>query len=713
MVFNPLVCLNDWHIDGSHDYHASQFWSAHLSVQGQCTMKYLSILMMAALLAACNQVTETPAPVALKSGVELTGMDKSVRPQDNYYAYANGGWLRDTEIPADQYGWGSYMTLRDDSLKKLRAIIEDVAADADADQAAAKIGNFYKAWIDEKGVEAKGLEPLGGLFAEIDALPDLRAVSRWFGEVNEIGIDGPFNFYVNQDDKDSTRYAIIMVQSGLGLPDKEYYFDDSERGLELRDGYVEVLEKMLDMSGYPDAKGAAKRIMALETRLAEKHWDKEDSRDADKTYNKTTDAELGKMLSNFDLDGYFAGLGTGRQEYVIVNQPSYFSAANEIFASTDLQTWKEYLRLNTIMAFAAYLPKNFVDAQFDFFSKTLYGREEQPPRWQRAVSSMNGNMGELLGQLYVEKYFPPEAKRRMVKMVDYLMKAYADSIRNLDWMSDETKEKALQKLAKFTPKIGYPDVWKDFSTLEISGNDLVDNIRNARRFNHYLQVDKLGKPIDRKEWFLAPQIVNAYYNPGLNEIVFPAAYLQPPNFQLDAEDAYNYGAIGTTIGHEIGHGFDDQGSKYDGDGNLKSWWTDEDRAHFEERTSGLVKQYNKFEALPGLFVNGEFTLGENIGDLGGTAIALKAYRMSLEGNESPIIDGFTGDERFFLGFAQSSRIKWRKQMIELLVKTDPHSPDEFRVNGVVPNVDEFYKTYDVKPGDELYLAPENRVRIWQ
>ncbi len=678
--------------------------------------KIFLILAVTSLLAACGKGTETAEPAApaapLKSGVELTGLDTSVRPQDDYYAYANGKWLEETEIPADQYGWGSYMTLRDDSLTDVRAIVDEVAGDAADSEAAAKIGNYYNAYLDEERVEELGMSPLKPLFAEIDAIEDHAAMSRWFGDNNDISVDGPFNLYVSQDDKESTKYVIFLVQSGLGLPDKEYYFDDSERGLQLRDAYVAYSEKLLAASGYADAAEAAKRIMALETSLAEHHWDKEDSRDADKAYNKTTDAELGEMLSNFDLDGYFAGIGSGRQDYVIVNQPSYLATANDVFVATDLAIWKEYARLNSIRAFAGFLQKEVVDAQFEY-RQIVLGAEEQTPRWQRAISSMNGNMGELLGQLYVEKHFPPEAKDRMADMLYYLSEAYADSIRNLEWMSDETKEKALEKLSKFTPKVGYPDEWRDYSTLEVSADNLVGNIRNAREFNHYRNVDKLGKPIDRNEWFMAPQQVNAYYNPGLNEIVFPAAYLQPPNFQLDAEDAYNYGAIGITIGHEIGHGFDDQGSKYDGDGNLKSWWTDEDRANFEERTKGLIDQFSEFEALPGLFVNGEFTLGENIGDLGGTAIALKAYRISLKGKESPVIDGFTGEERFFLGMAQSSRIKWREQLIELLIKSDPHSPDVFRINGVVPNVDDFYETYNVQEGDALYRPAEERVRIWQ
>ena len=676
-------------------------------------------LALAALLlvAACSQdstTNEAEAPASpLKSGVEMTGMDLTVRPQDDYYAYANGTWIKETEIPADQVGWGSYMTLRDDSFNDVKAIVDEVAADVEDSEAAAKIGNYYNAYMNEAAVEALAMSPLDVLFAEIDAIEDHAAMAAWFGANDKIGVGGPFNLTIGQDDKDSTQYVFFVYQGGLGLPDKDYYTDDSERGLQLRDGYVAFMEQMLASSGYADASAAAARLMALETALAEHHWDKEESRDADKIYNKVMDDELGEMLSNFNVDGFFEGIGSGRQDYVVVSQPSYLEALNTIFAETDLNTWQEWARLSTIDAFGAVLHKEVVDARFEFISKTLYGAEEQQPRWRRAISSMNGAMGELLGQLYVEKHFPPEAKERMNEMLYYLSEAYADSIKNLEWMSDETKEQALIKLSKFTPKVGYPDEWRDYSSLQVSGDSLVGNVRNARTFNHYREIDKLGKPIDRNEWFMPPQTVNAYYNPSMNEIVFPAAYLQAPNFQLDAEDAYNYGAIGITIGHEIGHGFDDQGSKYDGDGNLKNWWTDQDRANFEERTQGLIEQFNKFEALPGLFVNGEFTLGENIGDLGGTSIALKAYRMSLKGKESPVIDGFTGEERFFLGLAQSSRIKWREQLIELLIKSDPHSPDEFRINGVAPNVDEFYATYDVKEGDALYLPEDQRVRIWQ
>jgi hypothetical protein len=479
-------------------------------------------LFFALTLFACSKDTPDTAKVAarpLASGVELSGMDKSIRPQDDFYAYANGGWLATTEIPADQYGWGSYMTLRDDSLTKLRTIVEEVAADTSDNRTIAKIGDYYNAWLDESRIEALGMGPLEKSFLEIDALESHADIARWLGEMNEVGVDGPFNLYVNQDDKDSTKYVLFIVQSGLGLPDRDYYFDSSERGIELIDGYTEVVEKLLAMSGYEDAAGAAARMLVLEMKLAENQWDKVKSRDADAVYNKTTDVELGELLSNFNLDAYFAGIGTGRQEYVIVSQPSYLEAANRIFVETDLDTWKEYLRLNTIFAFASFLNSDVVDAQFEFFNKTLYGREEQPPRWQRAILSMNGNIGELLGQLYVEKYFPPEAKERMVKMVDNLMAAYADSIENLEWMSEETKVKALEKLAKFTPKIGYPFILTVLVAPPLISRDLANNALPLY----------LCRPLSRSEYVLGKMAVVVFllslvtWVPGLVIFFFQAS----------------------------------------------------------------------------------------------------------------------------------------------------------------------------------------------
>jgi predicted metalloendopeptidase len=676
------------------------------------------VLAVAILLSACQPASEHAAAATgpatpLESGIDFEGMDNSVRPQDDFFAYANGSWVETTEIPGDQSGWGSFNILRDNGLTQLQTIIKRSAADARENDGGAKIGNFYNAYMNEERVNALGAVPLQDLFVQIDGLGDHDEVAAFFGSSNELGLDGPFQIFIDQDVKDPDRYVVITWQSGLGLPDRDYYFDESERGMQLRDGYQQFVEQIMGLSGYGDAAGAAERIVTLETQLAEHHWDKVENRDPVKRYNKVSDAELGELLSNLNLDGYFTGIGSGRQDYVIVSQPSYMKAMNELFPTVPLDTWKEFLRYQALNSYANFLAQDFVDVNFEFFGKTLQGQKEPRARWKRAIRSVNGSLGELLGQLYVEEHFPPAAKSRMIKMVDYLILAYEESIQNLDWMSDETKAKALEKLSKFTPKIGYPDEWRDYSALQISDDDLLGNIQRARVFAHYREIDKLGKPLDRNEWFMSPQTVNAYYNPPMNEIVFPAAILQPPFFMLDAEDARNYGAIGLVIGHEIGHGFDDSGSQYDGDGNLKDWWTEEDRARFEERTDRLVAQYDSFEALPDLFVNGKLTLGENIGDLGGAAIALRAYEMSLEGRESPIIDGLTGDERFFLGMAQVWRSKYRDEAIELRVKSDPHSPSYYRVNGVVPNVDAFYETFAVKEGDGHYLASEDRVRIWR
>ncbi|MFT7220663.1 MAG: putative endopeptidase [Candidatus Azotimanducaceae bacterium] len=691
--------------------------------------RFIVLISLVGVLSGCNQSDEnsdqSPPTAKVKavdakiSGIDLKGMDLSVRPQDDYYEYANGTWLKEAEIPGEEIGWGSYMTLRKKALEQSRAIVEAfVAPDSDnlvagkkgAEQK--KIGDYYAAWLNEALIAEKGVDPLLAEWNAISALSSHDDVARFFGDVNAMGVDGPFNFYVGQDDKDSTQYVVFFLQSGLGLPDRDYYFDDSERGKFLLEEYSTYVTQLFTLADVEDAAAASKRVVELEAAIAQGQWSKVDNRDADKIYNPYTDTEFRKLLGNFKAEPFLAGIGVEPQPFYVVMQPSYFKHFNDVFTRTSVATWQDYLRLRLLSSYANFLPEPFVAARFNFYSKTISGLEEMPPRWRRAINSINQNIGELLGKFYVERHFAPESKARMQDMVRHLSAAYADSIRSLEWMSSETKEKALIKLSKFTPKIGYPDKWRDYSTLTIASDDLVGNIKRSRIFSHQQNVSKLGKPIDRDEWFMAPQVVNAYYNPGLNEIVFPAAYLQPPNFLPEAEDAYNYGTIGVTIGHEIGHGFDDQGSKYDGDGNLRRWWTDSDRANFESLTAGLVAQFNLFEALPGLFVNGELTLGENIGDLGGTAIALKAYRLSLDGAEPPVLDGFTAEERFFLGNAQTSRLKWRDQFLEYLVKNDPHSPDRFRINGVLPNMEDFYQTYGVKKGDKLYLPTEERISIW-
>lgn len=651
----------------------------------------------------------------LPSGIDIANLAAQVRPQDDFFAYVNGKWLEATDIPADRSSWGSFSILHEKSLSQLKQIIQDAATSTDAGTTRQKIGDFYTAYLDESEIARKALTPLAEQLAAIAALADHAAVAAYFGEGNGLGIDSPLGAWVDQDARDSTHYILYFNQSGLGLPDRDYYFDNSERGQEILQKYRTFIQRVFTLAQLDKPEASAENIIALETRLAEQQWTRVENRDADKTYNKYTLSELSTLLDSYDVNGFLAGLGVdaNNAETLIVRQPSYVKNMATIFAETPLATWKNYLHFKLLASYAPFLTAEFENTHFDFYNKTLNGQLEQQPRWKKAVNSINGNMGELLGQLYVEKHFPPEAKVRMVELVDNLIAAYRVSINELDWMGEATRQRALQKLDQFTPKIAYPDQWKDYSALVISPDDLIGNIQRARQFNHRRELEKLGKPVDRSEWFMPPQMVNAYYNPGMNEIVFPAAILQPPFFDIAADDAVNYGGIGGVIGHEIGHGFDDQGSKYTGEGNLESWWTDEDRKRFEQRTNILVAQYANYQPLPQtpeLTLNGELTLGENIGDLGGLSIALKAYQLTHA--PAPEIDGFTGEQRVFLGWAQAWRVKRRDELTERLVKTDPHSPAKFRVNGVVRNIDAFYSAFDVKPGDELYLPPEQRVRIW-
>jgi len=669
-----------------------------------------SSLLCLLLLSGCDNKTvdEKRSP----SGLALKGMDKNIRPQDDFFAYANGRWMAETEIPADKSSWGSFNILHEKSLDQLQVIIQEAADSDTQDETQQRIGNYYKAFLDTDAIIELDLAPLATELVLIEIMETHADVATYFGRSNAIGIDSPLNFWVDQDAKDSTNYIVYFTQSGLSLPDRDYYFDDSERGQEILEKYRLYIDQIMTLAKAKVSDNTVSNIIAIETALAKEQWTQVDNRDNDRTYNKLNAAALQQLLPDYHLDLFLNGLGIGEQGDVIVRQPSYAQALNRIFNETTIEQWQDYLRFKVLNAYAAYLPEAYEQLNFDFYQRTLSGQPEQQPRWKRAISSINGNMGELLGQLYVAKHFPPEAKARMVELVDQLIAAYRVSISELEWMSPATRTKALEKLANFTPKIGYPDKWKDYSNLEIKADELIGNIRRANLFNHQLQIDKLGKPVDRSEWFMAPQKVNAYYNPGMNEIVFPAAILQPPFFDIDADDAVNYGGIGGVIGHEIGHGFDDQGSKYTGEGNLENWWTDEDRQNFEQRTQRLIAQYAAFEPIPGLPINGELTLGENIGDLGGLSIALKAYNLSLKGKPAPTMGKFTGQQRVFLGWAQVWRVKRRPELIERLIKTDPHSPPEYRVNGVVPNIDAFYSAFDVKEGDSMYLSPEQRVRIW-
>ncbi|MDH4260297.1 MAG: peptidase M13, partial [Gammaproteobacteria bacterium] len=514
-----------------------------------------------------------------------------------------------------------------------------------------------------------------------------------------------------QDAKDPSQYIMYLVQSGLGLPDRDYYLLDDARFKDMRAAYLAHVEKMLALAGSMSAADDAKAIMALETALAEKQWTRVDSRDRDKTYNKHDLPMLKALTPAFAWDEFLKGTGI-TSAAVIVRQPGAFAGFSEQLTRTPLPVWKAYFKWQLLNTMAPYLSSAYVDEDFAFYGKTLRGTQENRPRWKRAVAEVENSLGESLGKIYVARHFPPEAKARMDVLVGNLIKAYEQSIQDLDWMSAETKKQALVKLAKFTPKIGYPSKWRDYSALTVSADDLVGNVLRSAEFEYAFQIAKLGKPIDRQEWFMTPQTVNAYYNPGMNEIVFPAAILQPPFFNLNADDAVNYGGIGAVIGHEIGHGFDDQGSKYDGDGTLRNWWTDVDRKAFEGRTRQLIAQYDAYEPIPGQHVNGALTIGENIGDLGGISIAYKAYKLSLGGKEAPVLDGYTGDQRFFIGWAQVWAGKYRDESLLLLIKTNPHSPTEYRCNGALVNLPSFYTAFGVKDGDRMFRPAAEQVKIW-
>jgi putative endopeptidase len=650
------------------------------------------------------------------SGVDKQYMDPSVRPQDDFFRYVNGTWLKTFEIPADQAGYGAFQQLNDEVQERLKTLVEAAAAAQHVPGSdAQKVGDFYAAYMNAARADSLGITPIAGELAAVRAVASEKDLIGLMARFAREGIPGAFGAFVRQDDKQSDRYIVNLSQGGIGLPDESYYREETFEAL--RGKYVAHIERMFTLAGVAEPGRRAQDVMALETRLASHHWTRVQSRDRDKAYNKKDLAGLAALTPQFDWPTYFAAAGAPGVTEAIVRQPSYFTAMAAALDSLPLDQWKSWMTWNVIRRYASLLSKNFVDAEFDFYGRTLQGTEENRPRWKRAIGALSGGrggggLGFALGHMYVDRYFPPEAKTRMQGLVANLIAAYRQSITNLDWMSPETKQRALVKLAKFTPKIGYPDKWRDYSKLEIQRDDLVGNERRMAEFGYDYQLSHLGQPVDRTEWGMTPQTVNAYYNSSMNEIVFPAAILQPPFFNMAADNAVNYGGIGAVIGHEIGHGFDDQGSKYDGDGNLKSWWTDADRVEFEKRTKMLIAEYNAFEPLPGQHVNGALTIGENIGDLGGLSIAYKAYHIALGGKDAPVIDGMTGDQRFFLGWAQVWRGKQRDQALLNQLKTNPHSPAEYRANGTVRNIPAFYAAFDVKPGDGMYLPPDQRVKIW-
>lgn len=664
------------------------------------------ILVLCLALSGCDAPTEK----GRESGIDRVGMNLQVKPGDDFFEYANGNWLKTAEIPADQTAWGSFSILQEQNLERLHAIAQDAVGARDADRA--RVGALYAAFMDEQGIAAHGLQPLARELAAIAALDDHAAIAAYFGHASVIGVASPLGLWVDQDQRDASRYILHLEQGGLGLPDRDYYFDTSERGQAVLTKYREFIARLLTLADHPEPAAAAARIIGIETRLAGHQWSRLDNRDAEKTYNRYDAAQLRALLHSYELEDFLQAQHLALPEAVIVRQPSYAQAVDQLFREVPPELWRDYLQVRLLSAYAPYLPTAFEELHFDFYQRTLNGQAEPRERWKRAIETLNGQLGELLGKLYVEKHFPPAAKARMEALVGNLLEAYRISISQLDWMGPKTRARALEKLDRFTAKIGYPKRWRDYGALQLAKDDLVGNVLAIQAFNHDYEVGKLGRPVDRDEWFMPPQQINAYYNPGMNEIVFPAGILQPPFFNLDADDAVNYGAIGAVIGHEIGHGFDDQGSKYDGDGNLNNWWTERDRERFEARTRALIAQYDQYEALPGRKVNGALSLGENIGDLGGLGIAFNAYRMSLAGAADPVIDGFSGEQRVFLGWAQAWRMKRRDELAERLLRVAPHAPPQFRVNGVVRNIEAFYRAFEVRPGERLYLPPEERVKIW-
>ncbi|KQW47504.1 peptidase M13 [Nocardioides sp. Root1257] len=649
------------------------------------------------------------------------GMDTAIRPQDDLFGHVNGRWLAETEIPSDRSSWGPFVQLADIAEAQVRTIIEDLARTVDAagadldsalDQDARKIGDLFHAFMDTETINARGTTPMRPLVTAVASLRDVRDLAAFLGEFERIGGHGLFGSYIATDSKDSDRYLFNLGQGGLGLPDESYYRDD--KFAEIREKYVGYLTRLFTLGGHDDAEQAAATVLAIDTRLAAGHWERAETRDVQKTYNLMTKADLVELCPSFDWDAYITNLSGSDPDgdrvlaEVCVRQPSYFSHLSTVLDEVPVDEWRAWLLSHVLRASAAYLTDDFVETNFDFYGRTLNGTPELRARWKRGVAFVEGAMGEAVGKEYVARHFPPRSKAMMDELVANLLAAYRQSISVLDWMSDETKQRAYDKLDKFRPKIGYPEKFRDYSALRVSRDDLLGNVAAASAFETDRELAKIGSPVDRDEWFMLPQTVNAYYNPGTNEICFPAGILQSPFFSPDAEEAENYGGIGAVIGHEIGHGFDDQGAQYDGDGNLNDWWTPDDKAAFEVKSKKLIEQYDAFEprSLPGEHVNGALTVGENIGDLGGLTIGHTAYLIARGGTAA-------ADDRrtLFMNWAYCWRTKRRKEQDQQYLTIDPHSPPEFRAN-IVRNLDEFHEVFETAPGDGLWLEPDDRVRIW-
>ncbi|HEY4124738.1 MAG TPA: M13 family metallopeptidase [Rhizomicrobium sp.] len=671
-----------------------------------------------ALLLASVSTAALAAPATVSPwGVDLAYVDKAVAPGNDFFAYGNGGWLKTAQIPGDRTYSGVNLELNLQNEAQLKTIIAELEKKKDLTPEETKLRNLYDAFMDQKAIEANGLKPAAKDLATIAALKTPEDVARAMG-APRLGLDGPFGIYVGVDDKHPNNYSVNLGQSGLGLPDRDYYLRTDKDLVAARDAYKKYLAEMLTLSGAKDAQSRADAVFKLENALAQGSWPADERRDVDKTYNPTTIAELKNLAPQFPWDAYFASAGISESSphggrLVLVAEKSAFPKLAAAFEQTPVSVWRDYLTVRYLHAFAAYLPKAFDDADFAFYGKVLSGKTKQLDRATRGVHLLDNDIGEALGKLYAARFFPPEAKAKALVLVNNMIKAYEADVQTLSWMTPETRAKALDKLHHFTPKIGYPDQWRDYSALVIDRNDLITSVKNASEFEWDRRVKRIDLPVDKTEWGMTPPTNNAYYNPVFNEIVFPAGILQPPFFDPNADDAVNYGEIGATIGHEISHGFDDQGSKYDGNGVLQNWWTEADRKNFDARTTALAKQYDAYEPIPGVRINGKLTLGENIADLAGLVIAYKAYHIALGGKPAPVLDGYTGDQRFYLAYSQSWREKDRPDSLRVQLLSNPHSPAEYRVNGVVRNDDAWYAAYpEVKPGDKYYLPPVERVHLW-
>lgn len=680
--------------------------------------------LLALLLVACSDgapVSVDPAESTVQAtapaaqlgtfGVSLENMDATVAPGDNFFEYVNGTWLANMEIPADRSRFGAFNVLSDRAEERVRTIIDAAASSESPSADEKRIADFYNAYLDVDGIEAAGLAPIQADLVRIRAAATHNDVLDLMSDP-ALGLDAPVSPSVYIDAKQNDEHRVYMSQSGLGLPNRNSYFEEGERADEIRAGYVNFVATMLGEAGVDNPETRAQAVMAFETALAEEFWEPVKRRDRDLTYNKMSLDTLAEAAPGMDWDRLFDNLGLGGESEVIVREKSAIEAAAAVFADTPVSVLSDYLTVSLLSNNSAYLPKRIDDASFEFFGKTLRGQEEQRPRWKRGVGQVNGTLGMVVGKVYVAEHFPPASKAQMDTLVENLRASFKDGIDGLEWMGEETKVQAQYKLAKFNPKIGYPDVWETYQGLEIDRSDLYGTVKSTRQWGWDDQVSDLGAPIDRDEWGMTPQRVNAYYNSILNEIVFPAAILDAPFFDPNADAAVNYGGIGAVIGHEMGHGFDDQGRKSDGDGIQRDWWTEADADAYTIRASKLSAQYSAFEPLPGEFLNGDLGLGENIGDLTGVTMAYDAYKKSLNGKDAPIIDGFTGDQRFFMAWAQVWAIKWREEALSQQIKNGPHSPGEFRANGIVRNIDAWYEAFDIGPDHAMYLAPEDRVKIW-